>query len=201
MSQFDLLALALLGVSGAVGFVRGAAREVFALVALIGAAVLAVVGLPVFRPLVGEAVGSGWVGTAVTLIGVFLIAFIALRLIGAGITRQMRASEMLGFLDRSLGLLIGLGRGMIVLGALYLLFTAITPVDMRPRWITSAATWPAAGNMGRLILHVMPHGFEALDRLRPAVGRAFDEASDDRTATDRYEAPSSSRPEPSEPDR
>jgi membrane protein required for colicin V production len=201
VSQFDLLVLALLGISGAVGFVRGAAREVFALVALIGAAVMAVMGLPAFRPLLNEAVRPDWLATTVTLIGVFLVAYVALRLIGAGITRQMRAAELLGFLDRSLGLLIGLGRGMIVLGALYLLFTAITPVDMRPRWITGAVTWPAAGNMGRLILHVMPHGFEALDRLRPTIDRAFDAASGDRTTTEGYEAPQSSRPMPSEPSR
>jgi membrane protein required for colicin V production len=92
VSQFDLLVLALLGISGAVGFVRGAAREVFALVALIGAAVLAVMGLPAFRPLLGEAVRPDWLATTVTLIGVFLVAFVALRLIGAGITRQMRAA-------------------------------------------------------------------------------------------------------------
>lgn len=201
MTQFDLLVLALLGVSGAIGFARGAAREVFALVALVGAAVLAVAGLPVFRPLLGEAVRPGWLATTVTLVGVFFVAFVALRLIGAGVARQMRAAELLGFLDRSLGLLIGLGRGMIVLGALYLLFTAITPVDMRPRWITGAATWPAAGNMGRLILHLTPQGFEALDRLRPAMDRAFDDASDDRSATDRYEAPRTSQTEPSEPSR
>lgn len=201
MSQFDLLVLALLGVSGAIGFARGAAREVFALLALIGAALLTVVGLPAFGPIVRESIQPGWLGTAVTLIGVFLIAFIALRLISAGITRQMRAAELLGFLDRSLGLLIGLGRGMIVLGALYLLFTAVTPVDMRPRWITGAATWPAAGNMSRLILHLTPRGVEALDRLRPTIDRALDDASGDRTTTDGYEAPRPSRSEPSEPSR
>ena len=118
----------------------------------------------------------------------FGVAFIALRLIGAGIARQVQNTQMLGFLDRSLGLLIGLGRGLIVLGALYLLFNAATPEDLRPRWITGARTWPIASNMGRLLETLAPQGLDVAGRLKPAFDRAVGEGSGDRSTTDGYEA-------------
>lgn len=195
MTQLDLIVLALLGISAAIGFSRGAVREVFALVALIVAAGLALFGLPVFTPFAGEIVGPGWLSTATALVGIFIVTFIALRLIGAGIARQVQNTQILGFLDRSLGLLIGLARGMIVLGALYLAFNAATPQDLRPKWITGARSWPLASNMGRLLEHIVPRGLDLAGRMKPAVDRAVRDASGDRTTTEGYEAQ-----QPADPD-
>lgn len=188
MTQFDFLVLGLLAISAAVGFVRGAVREVFALAALVVAAALAIFGLPAFGPIFRGAVKPEWLGTIAALVVVFAVAFIALRLIGAGIARHVQSTQMLGFLDRSLGLLIGLGRGLIVLGALYLMFNAATPEDLRPKWITGARTWPVAGNMGRLLESLAPQGLDVAGRLKPAFDRAVGEGSGDRSTTDGYEA-------------
>jgi membrane protein required for colicin V production len=198
VTQFDFIVFGLLAVSAAVGFARGAVREVVALLALVVAAGLAIFGLPVFAPIFREVVRPDWLGTAAALIVVFVVAFIALRLIGAGVARQVQNTQMLGFLDRSLGLLIGLGRGLIVLGALFLMFNAATPEDLRPRWITGARTWPIASNMGRLLETLAPQGLDLAGRLKPAFDRAVGEGSGDRTATDGYEArepTSTDRPE------
>ena len=188
MTQFDLLVLALLGVSAAVGFLRGAVREIAALLALVVAAGLAVFGLPVFGPIFRGFIHPGWLGTLASIVIVFVVAFVALRLIGAGVARAVQ-STALGFLDRSLGLLIGLGRGLVVLGALYLMFNAATPQDLRPKWITGARTWPLATSMGRLLDELAPKGLDVAGRLKPAFDRAVSDGSRDRTTTEGYEAP------------
>ncbi len=188
MTQFDVIVLALLAISAFVGFARGAVREVFALAALVVAGGLAIFGLPVFAPIFREVVKPGWLGTACALVVVFAVAFIALRLIGAGIARQVQSTQMLGFLDRSLGLLIGLGRGLIVLGAIHLMFNAATPEDLRPKWITGAKSWPIASNMGRLLESLAPQGLDIAGRMKPAFDRAVGEGSGDRSATEGYEA-------------
>jgi membrane protein required for colicin V production len=198
VTQFDFLVLGLLLFSAAVGFFRGAVREIFALLALVTAAAMAIFGLPVFGPMVRDAVHSTWIAAAASLILVFVVAFIALRLIGAAIARQVQNTQMLGLLDRSLGLLIGLGRGLIVLGALFLMFNAATPEDLRPRWITGAQTWPLAQSMGKLIARLAPQGMDIAGRLKPAFDRAVGKGSGDRTTTDGYEArepASADRPE------
>ena len=187
VTQFDFILLALLAISAAVGFARGAVREIAALVALVAAAILAIFGLPIFAPIFREVV-EGWLGTVAALVVVFGLTYALLRLVGAGLARQVQRTQMLGFLDRSVGLLIGLGRGLLVLGVLFLMFTAATPEDLRPRWITESTTWPLARNMGRLIERLAPQGLDLADRLKPAFDRAVSDGSGDRTMTDGYEA-------------
>lgn len=194
VTQFDVIVFLLLAVSAGVGFFRGAVREVVALVALFVAAGIAIFGLPAFAPIFHHAIHSAWLATLTALVAVFLTAFIALRLIGAGVAQAVQSTQMLGFLDRSLGLLIGLGRGLLVLGALFLMFTAATPEDLRPRWITGSHTWPLASNMGRLLSAAAPKGLDLAGRLKPAFARAIHDASGDRSATEGYEAPEPASP-------
>ena len=93
------------------------------------------------------------------------------------------------------------GRGLIVLGALFLMFDAATPQDLRPAWITGARTWPLAANMGRLLRSAAPSGLDIAGRLEPAFDRAIGEASGDRSTTDGYEARNSVTPDRPEPSR
>jgi membrane protein required for colicin V production len=188
VTQFDLLVAALLLISAAIGFIRGAAREIAALVALVGAAAFAVFGLPVFSPLVRHVVHPDWLGAVATLVVVFLVTYILLRLVGGALARQIQQSNLIGTLDRSIGLAIGLARGLIVLGALNLMFNAATPKDLQPHWITGATTWPLAQNMGRLLTALAPSGLDIAGRLKPAFDRAVGDALGDRTTTDGYDA-------------
>jgi membrane protein required for colicin V production len=188
VTQFDFLVAALLLISAAVGFARGAAREIAALTALIGAAAFAVFGLPLFAPMMRQVVHPDWLATVATLISVFIVTYIALRLVGGALAGQIQRSNFIGALDRSVGLALGLARGLIVLGALNLMFNAATPKDLQPHWITGATTWPLAQNMGRLLTALAPKGLDIAGRLKPAFDRAVGDALGDRTATDGYDA-------------
>jgi len=188
VTQFDFIVLGLLAISAVVGFARGAAREIAALAALVLAAAAAIFGLPLFAPVARSIVQPDWLGTVAGLIVVFTVIYVALRLIGAGIARRVQETNVLGALDRTVGLLIGLARGLVVLGALNLMFNAATPKDLQPRWIVGSTTWPLAQNMGRFLTSLAPQGLDLADRLRPALDRAVQDGSRDRTAADGYEA-------------
>ena len=188
VTQFDLIVAALLLISAAVGFARGATREIAALIALVGAAALAMYGLPVFSPMVRRIVHPDWLAAVATLAMVFLVTYILLRMVGGALARQIQQSNLVGTLDRSIGLAIGLARGLIVLGALNLMFNAATPKDLQPHWIVGATTWPLAQNMGRLLTALAPQGLDVADRLKPAFDRAMGDALGDRPVTDGYDA-------------
>ena len=199
MTQFDFIVLGLLAISAVVGFVRGAAREIAALAALVFASLIAIFGLPLFAPIVRKVVHPDWLGTVAALVLVFGGTYLALRLIGAAVARQIQRTDFLGVLDRSVGLFIGLGRGLLVLGALFLMFNAATPLDLQPRWIVGAKTWPLARSMGSLLKALAPQGLDMAGRLAPAFGKAWEDgsrdATGDRTMTDGYEAPRSGEAE------
>jgi membrane protein required for colicin V production len=188
VTQFDLIVAVLLLISAAVGFARGATREIAALISLVGAAAFAMYGLPVFSPWVRHFVHPDWLAAVATLVLVFLVTYILLRLVGGALARQIQQSNFVGTLDRSIGLVIGLARGLIVLGALNLMFNAATPKDLQPHWIVGATTWPLAQNMGRLLTALAPQGLDVAGRLKPAFDRAVGDALGDRPVTDGYDA-------------
>lgn len=190
LSKLDYIVLGLLLISALVGFLRGAVREVAAIVALLGAAALAVFALPYSAPFARHLLHPAWLGGLAALLGVFLATYIVLRLMGAALARRVQQTDVLGALDRTLGLLIGLVRGLVVLGALFLMFNAATPADLQPSWILGARTWPLARTMGHILQAAAPKRLDqAGRRLKPAFDQAFGGRSDDRNATERYEAP------------
>lgn len=192
LTQFDIIVLVLLGISAAVGFARGAVREVVALVALLVGAAVAIFSLSESAPIARRFIHPDWLGTAAALLGMFLAAYLLVRLVGGLVARQIQDSDFLGALDRSVGLAIGLARGLIVLGALNLMFKAATPEDLRPRWIVGSTTWPLSQNMGRLLTALAPKGLDIAGRLKPAFDRALHNAKhdaiDDRLKSEGYDA-------------
>jgi membrane protein required for colicin V production len=192
MTQFDVLILVMLAISAAIGFFRGAVLEIASLFALVAAAALAIYCVPMAAPLARRIFHPDWLGGVVALVGVFILAYLVLRLIGAAIARRIQETQFLGALDRSVGLAIGLARGLIVLGALNLMFNAATPMDLRPHWIVGSATWPLAQNMGRLLQAVAPRGLDVALRIKPAFDRAMHsstrDALDDRLKSEGYDA-------------
>ncbi|MFC3070211.1 CvpA family protein [Phenylobacterium soli] len=188
MTQFDLIVAVLLLISAGVGWLRGAVREVAAMIALVAAAFLAIFGLPSTAPLARHLIHTQWLAATAALIGVFLVTYGLLRLIGAGIAQRVQKTHVLGLLDRTLGLGIGLVRGLVVLGGLYLMFNAATPKDLRPHWITGSATWPVAEHMGGLMTELAPRGLDLAGRLKPAFERAVKDGSRDRNASTGYDA-------------
>ena len=177
VTQFDFIVAALLLISAAVGFARGAVREIAALVALVVAAAFAVFGLPLLAPMVRQVVHPDWLATVAALIGTFIVTYVALRYVGGALARQVQQSNFIGTLDRSIGFAIGLARGLIVLGALNLMFNAATPTDLKPRWIVGATTWPLAQEMGRLLTAMAPKGLDVAGRLKPASSARLTAAS------------------------
>jgi membrane protein required for colicin V production len=182
MTQFDLLVLALLAISAGVGFLRGAAREVAAFVALIGAALIAVLALTPAAAVMRHVIHTEWLAAVCALLAVFLVAYVALRLTGGAIAGQIQKTQFVGALDRSVGLAIGLARGLLVLGVLDLMFVAATPEDLRPHWIVGAVTWPLAQDMGAALKAVAPRGLTIAERITPQVTRRFRDATQDPNA-------------------
>jgi membrane protein required for colicin V production len=188
VTQFDLIVAALLAISAAVGFARGAIREIAAMAALVVAALLAIYGLPATAPIARHLIHAQWLAAVAALVGVFVIVYAVLRLMGAGVARQVQRTHVLGVLDRTVGLGIGVVRGLAVLGGLYLMFIAATPEDLQPRWITGSATWPVARSMGGLITRLAPQGFHLAARARPAFDRVVKGGSGDRRGGSGYDA-------------
>ena len=158
MTVFDLIALIILAASTAIGFVRGGAREMVTVVAFILAVVIAIVGLRISGPIARHAIHIGFLANAVAILVVFAIAYALLRLAGRRLTRQIPGADAGSRLDRGLGALFGLVRGVVALGVLSLLFIVATPPERTPLWVKHAALYPLSRAAGHVLLALGPEG-------------------------------------------
>ena len=146
MTALDIFVILLLVGSALVGFVRGFAHEVLALVAWV-AAILALKFL--HAPLAGQllgTVGSETGAAAVAFALLFLPTYIAVKLFARAVGGKARRS-VLGPLDRVLGGGFGMVKGLIGATLFFLLAHLATdmvygPTTERPEWMTSSRTYP-----------------------------------------------------------
>ena len=146
MTALDIFVVLLLAGSAMVGFVRGFAHELLALLAWV-AAILALKFLhaPLASQLVGP-VGSETGAAAVAFALLFLPTYVAVKLFARAVGGKARRS-VLGPLDRVLGGGFGMVKGLIGATLFFLLAHLATdmvygPTVERPEWMTSSRTYP-----------------------------------------------------------
>lgn len=178
VTGFDYAAGLLLLLSGLVGFVRGATREVTTVVALVLAAVSSVFALRLTGPLARHVIHPAWLANSAAVLGGFMVVYVILRLMGGALTKTVRQTSLSG-LDRVLGLGIGLVRALVVLGGFIMLLKAATPPERMPSWITTAALYPLASAAGSALKAFAPAGAKMARQMAPALagGIGADNAS------------------------
>ncbi|MGH6985628.1 MAG: CvpA family protein [Caulobacteraceae bacterium] len=159
MTLFDLVAGLILAASALAGLVRGFTREVTTIVAFILAAILSFAALRFTGPVFAQAIPIVWMADAAALLVGFVFAYIVLRLLGGALTRRIRDDHRLSGPDRVLGLIAGLARGLIVIGAFALVVNAAAAPDQPPAWIARARLYPLASDAGLAMSRLAPRRF------------------------------------------
>jgi membrane protein required for colicin V production len=133
MHGADYLIVAVIGVSVVLGVVRGFVREAVALVAWLLAIWLAWRHSDFLYPYLGGALESpaqkAWAARVIVL----LLVLLAGALIGAILAWVMHTAAGLSVMDRLLGLLFGLTRGVVVVGLLVIVGQTLK-LEGEPWW-------------------------------------------------------------------
>jgi len=137
----DLAILFIIGASVFIGVIRGATREVLGIASWVGAFATLFYGFHFFRPLGRQYIHNTMLADLVVG-GVLLILSLAvLILISRFISSSVKGS-ILGGLDRSLGLVFGLVRGVLLVCLAYLTLSFFYPPNAIPESIKQARLMP-----------------------------------------------------------
>ena len=135
MNWVDILICVVLAVSTIVGVVRGATGEVLSLVVWIAGFWLAWRFGPQVAPLLAKWISSSAVRLYIGYAGVFLITVLVGSVVSAVIARLIRSSVLAGT-DRTIGAMVGLLRGFVLVIAAIML-ASINGAQATPSWRNS----------------------------------------------------------------
>lgn len=176
MNALDIIVIVVILLSGLFAFARGFVKEALSVAAWIGAGLAALYGLPFVTPIAERFLPRGAVASAAAGLVLFVLALIVLSLVTSALSRHVKASS-LSAIDRTLGLIFGLARGLVLVCLAYIALSWAVPEASQPDWIAQAKTRPFLAN-----------GADALRALVPAAYRtkATATADDTRRAAERF---------------
>jgi membrane protein required for colicin V production len=180
--MFDLIVGLTLIISAFAGFLRGATRELVAVVSFILAVVVSVLALRLTFPLTLAAIHIAWLAKGLALLIGFVAAFILFRLLGGSLAKKIHDVRALGTLDRVIGVGFGLIRALVLVGMFNLLLTAVTPPDRMPPWVTEAKLYPLTKVGAGMLRAIAPKGFSVAGSVGSGLGRAV--AGEDESVTE-----------------
>ena len=151
----DIFLIAVMLVSGMLAMVRGLIREVLSIAGWAAAAGAALYAYATLLPAAKAYFNNDYVAIGVTTAGAFLGTLIIVSVITVRISDKILDSRI-GALDRTLGFLFGLLRGLVIVVVAFVFFDWLVPPKSQPTWITSARSLTVLKNFGDYIMSMSP---------------------------------------------
>ena len=151
----DLALLAVMLISGLLAMVRGFMREILSIAAWGAAALVTLYAYQKLLPSAKVYFNNETVANVVVIAGVFVGTLIVVSIITVRIS-DMILDSRIGALDRTLGFLFGLARGLLIVVVAFLFFNWLVPDKQRPDWVNSAKSRVVLDSTGSWLMSLLP---------------------------------------------
>ena len=151
----DLVLLAVMLISGLLALVRGFMREILSIAAWGAAALVTLYAFSKLLPSAKAYFGSDTVATVVVVAGTFVGTLIVVSVITVRIS-DMILDSRIGALDRTLGFLFGLARGLLIVVVAYQFFIWLVPDKQQPDWVRTAKSRTVLDSTGDWLKGLLP---------------------------------------------
>ena len=167
ITLLDILLLVVMLISGLLAMIRGFMREILSIGAWGIAALVTLYSFAKVLPIAEGYVSSKTVATGITVGSIFLLTLLIVSIITVRISDMILDSRV-GALDRTLGFLFGLGRGLIIVVVAFLFFAWLVPDRSQPEWVRGAKSKVVLQSTGQWLMAMLPDDPEStiLKRLK-----------------------------------
>jgi membrane protein required for colicin V production len=167
ITLLDIILLIVMLISGLLAMIRGFMREVLSIAAWIIAALVTLYAYPRVLPMAKQYFANDILANGIAIVGVFLLTLMVVTVITVRISDLVLDSRI-GALDRTLGFLFGLGRGLIIVVVAFLFFAWLVPFDAQPGWVKNAKSRVVLQSTGDWLKSMLPEDPEStiLKRLK-----------------------------------
>ncbi|AMN42945.1 CvpA family protein [Rhodoplanes sp. Z2-YC6860] len=159
ITWLDIVLLSVMLISGILAMIRGFMREVLSIAAWGAAAVATALLYNKLLPIAKANISSDIVATGAVIGGVFLITLLVVSIITVRIS-DMILDSRIGALDRTLGFLFGLGRGLIIVVVAFVFFAWLVPPAKQPEGVRNAKSRVVLENTGEWLQALLPQDMD-----------------------------------------
>ncbi len=189
ITLLDIVLIVVMLISGLLAMVRGFMREVLSITAWILAAAATLYSYGKLVPYAKEYFNSDIVAAVAVVGGVFLITLLVVSVLTIKVSDMVLDSRV-GALDRTLGFLFGLGRGLIIVVVAFQFFTWLVPDRSQPEWVRSAKSRVVLAGTGQWLISMLPEDPEStiLNKLKKPHPEDTETPDQQHSELDRLEA-------------
>ena len=155
ITLLDIVLIVVMLVSGLLAMVRGFMREVLSITAWLLAAAATLYSYAKLLPLAKQYFNNDIVAAVAVVGGVFLVTLLVVSVLTIRISDMVLDSRV-GALDRTLGFLFGLARGLVIVVVAFQFFTWLVPDRSQPEWVRSAKSRVVLAGTGQWLMSMLP---------------------------------------------
>jgi membrane protein required for colicin V production len=159
ITWLDIVLLSVMLISGILAMIRGFMREVLSIAAWGAAAIATALLYNKLLPIAKANISSDIVATGAVIGGVFLVTLLVVSIITVRIS-DMILDSRIGALDRTLGFLFGLGRGLIIVVVAFVFFAWLVPPGKQPEGVRNAKSRVVLENTGEWLQALLPQDMD-----------------------------------------
>ena len=155
ITLLDIILIVVMLISGLLAMVRGFMREVLSITAWILAAAATLYSYGKLVPYAKEYFNSDVVASIAVVGSVFLLTLLVVSVLTIRISDMVLDSRV-GALDRTLGFLFGLARGLIIVVVAFVFFNWLVPERSQPDWVKNAKSLVVLKRTGDSLISMLP---------------------------------------------
>jgi membrane protein required for colicin V production len=159
MNYLDIGVVAIIVLSAVFAFARGFVREVFSVIAWVGAALITLYGFAWAFDKIDPYVHNPLLSQVIAGFGLFVVSLIVLTM-ATGIVARTVSITAFSPIDRTLGFVFGLARGMFLVCLAYLLVAMALPASDWPPWLRDAKSGPYLNEGADLLKGFLPESLK-----------------------------------------
>ena len=154
ITLLDVILIGVMLISAVLAMIRGFMREILSIAAWVMAALVTLYSYGKLLPYAKSYVNNDIVATAAVVAGTFLLTLLVVSVVTVRFSDMVLDSRV-GALDRTLGFLFGLARGLIIVVVAFAFYDWFQPKS-QPIWITNAKSLIVLKNLRDDIISMSP---------------------------------------------
>jgi membrane protein required for colicin V production len=155
ITLLDVILIGVMLISAILAMIRGFMREVLSIAAWVIAAAVTLYSYSKLLPLAKGFVNNDIIAAVGVVAGTFLLTLLIVSVATVRFSDMVLDSRV-GALDRTLGFLFGLARGLIIVVVAFLFFAWLVPSKTQPSWVANAKSKVVLQSTGDWLMSMLP---------------------------------------------